>query len=159
MCVFVIWHFETLALIRRTASTRRSCAATCIKSVKHAHPHTHNVCFQALEASTTEDSAHTHVRPPRERLLCQGAELSSTCLGITINSIAQAWLDPHPAKPSAQHRQHRVVNRQWRQFAHRSLTFCRYAILSDVGGMRNSALLKPIYTDIFRILLLRFFPR
>ena len=103
MCVSVIWHFETLALIRRNASTRCECAhaqtPTPINQ-RSMHTCTHSYTYailasKALEAKTTtrtQTHTHTHTHPQRSSpsLLCQGAELSSTCLGITINSIAQA---------------------------------------------------------------------
>ena len=131
----------------------------------HARPRTHTQC--SLPSSRSKDDnihTHTYTHPQRSSpsLLCQGAELSSTCLGITINSIAQAWLDPHPPKPSAQlgragglETGELTVGAVHTPFS----PFCHYPILSDVAGVEDSCPLKPIYAETFGMLLLSFLPR
>lgn len=114
--------------------------------IAHLHTlvHIHNGCFELWSRRT-----HSHRQPHPLRhspsLLCQRAELSPTCLGITINSLAQSWLDPHPAKPSAK-AAWRVVNWQWGQFTHCSL--CSSTILFSL--MWQGWEIMPLEAHLFR---------
>lgn len=103
---------------------------------------------------------HADLPPPLEMLgLCQRAELSSTCLGITINSIAQAWLDPYPAKPSAQLRQPGEWQIDSGGNSHTIFSILPLSYSLWCGREEESCPLKPIYAEIFGMLLLSFFPR
>lgn len=111
--------------------------------------HIHMGSVWALKKTHAHPLAHTHTDTPilwdTPSLRCQRAELSPTCPGITINSLAESWLDPHPAKPSAK-AAWRVVNWQWGQFTHRSL--CSSTILFSL--MWQGWEIIPLEAHLFR---------